>query len=736
MLVGWITALASVLLFAAGLEAFYFLRVTGRRRMWLPVVVATPLAGLHLGLTALRLVEGQVVQGADYAGESAALLAGLFALVSITVVGREFRTLQRSWKRLEGSREQLHLSTDRLQTIFDNAPDAYFMYDEEGRLTDGNHAALQLVGYDRAELQGRSVMDVSILEPEDLERAAETLDLNLRGEPAGLREYRLRRKDGTIVPVEVHSFPVMIEGKRHVLVAARDLSERKRAEGLETSLGRMLEASPTEIYVFDAENLRFLQVNRGARNNLGYSLEELSGMTPLDLKPEFTEAQFRSTLEPLARAEVPIIQFHAVHHRKDGTLYPIEVHLHRTMMGETSVYQAFVLDISKRTQAYEQLRRSEARLLEAQRVAHLGHWEWIIAPNILEWSPETYRIVGLEQDDFDGSLERWLACVHPDDRELVLQQASDLVEYRSHANFDHRVVRPDGEVRYLQEDGEVVRDETDGSLRVIGTVFDITERKRAEQALEQLNRNLESRVQERTGEMEAAMKELESFSYAVSHDLRQPLRTLDGFVRIIEEDDGPNISKEGRGMLRRVIATADRMSGMIDSLLSLARTTRAELQRETVDLSKMARQIAAELHQTDPARQVRFEIEPNITADADATLVRVLLGNLLGNAWKFTAGGEEACIEFGLSDDHEDAVYVVRDNGVGFDMDHAGKLFGAFQRLHRDDEFDGTGIGLATAERIVGRHGGRIWGEGVSNEGAVFCFTLRPAVPAKLHASN
>ncbi|MBW3661043.1 MAG: hypothetical protein KY397_05345, partial [Gemmatimonadetes bacterium] len=246
------------------------------------------------------------------------------------------------------------------------------------------------------------------------------------------------------------------------------------------------------------------------------------------------------------------------------------------------------------------------------------------------------------------------------------------------------------------------------------------ERARAEAERVRLNRELEERVRE----LDAVNRELESFAYAVSHDLRAPLRSVAGFGEALEEDCADRLDEAGRDYLRRIRDAATRMGLLIDDLLGLSRITRAPLESEPVDLSLLARRIADDLELAEPGRTVEVVIEPGLRATGDPRLLDVALRNLLGNAWKYTRHAPRARIEFGSTlADGATALYV-RDNGAGFDMEYADKLFGAFQRLHGVDEYEGTGIGLATVQRIVHRHGGRVWAEGRVGEGAVFWFIL------------
>jgi signal transduction histidine kinase len=252
-------------------------------------------------------------------------------------------------------------------------------------------------------------------------------------------------------------------------------------------------------------------------------------------------------------------------------------------------------------------------------------------------------------------------------------------------------------------------------------------RRRAEEAEEQvraLNADLEQRVQERTAELEAANHELQSFCYSVSHDLRAPLRSMDGFCQVLAEDYGDRLDQDAMTSLQRVRAASQRMAQLIDDLLQLSRITRAEMSRELVDLSGAARQIAEGLKASEPERQVAFSITPGLEARGDARLLRMVLQQLLNNAWKFTSTHPIGHIAFGRTQHRGLDAFFVRDDGVGFDMAYTDKLFGPFQRLHGMTEFDGTGIGLATVQRIINRHGGNIWAEAEVDKGACFYFSL------------
>ena len=260
---------------------------------------------------------------------------------------------------------------------------------------------------------------------------------------------------------------------------------------------------------------------------------------------------------------------------------------------------------------------------------------------------------------------------------------------------------------------------------------EIKERERAENKVKELNADLERRVADRTRELEAANKELEAFSYSVSHDLRAPLRAMDGFCRALMEDHAGKLDSDGKHYLERVRAASQRMDQLVDGLLGLSRMARSEIRRTAVNLSALAEAIALELRQSDPGRRVEFVIAPALVANADANLLQIALQNLLGNAWKFTGKHWQARIEVGTMQHEGQTAYFVRDDGAGFDMAYAARLFRAFQRLHTPAQFEGTGIGLATLQRIIERHGGRIWAEAAVEKGATIYFTLGKSVESR-----
>jgi light-regulated signal transduction histidine kinase (bacteriophytochrome) len=272
---------------------------------------------------------------------------------------------------------------------------------------------------------------------------------------------------------------------------------------------------------------------------------------------------------------------------------------------------------------------------------------------------------------------------------------------------------PSGNMLTLLGSASPLRDEGGKVRGAVAAFLDITARKQIEVTLRQ-----------RTAELEASNKELESFSYSVSHDLRAPLRSITGFSNVLLEDYSKELDNEGKSYLKKISDSGELMGQLMDDLLKLSRVTRSDLTMEKLDLSDMARKIVGDLAKDEPTRNVKVTIAPNMTTEGDKNLLSLALQNLLGNAWKYSSKTAKPQIEMGITDHNGKQAYFVRDNGVGFDMAYANKLFQPFQRLHKATEFAGTGIGLASVQRIIRRHGGEVWAESRVGEGATFYFTL------------
>jgi len=480
--------------------------------------------------------------------------------------------------------------------------------------------------------------------------------------------------------------------------------------------------------------------NAGAARIKGYRADEIIGQHFSRFYPAEEVARGKPAMELETAATTGRFEDEGWRVRKDGSRFWANVIITalRDKAGALRGFAKITRDITARRQAEEEIRELNTGLERrvAERTAELQAANASLAD--FKAALDQHAIVAIT--DAAGTItyvNDKFCLISKYAREELLGQNHRLINSGHHPkDFFRTLWRTIGSGRVWN--GEIRNRAKDGSFYWMDTTIvpfldahgkpaqyiairtDITGRKQAAERIEQLNADLQNRA----GELEATNQELAAFSYSVSHDLRSPLRGIDGFSQALEEDYADKFDDTGRSHLARVRAAAQRMSGLIDDLLKLSKITRAELRRQPVDLSALARTVAAELHRREPARQVQWAIADGLAAEGDPSLLRVALDNLLGNAWKFAGKRPDARIEFGRGQRDGQTAFFVRDNGAGFDMAHAKKLFGAFQRLHTRAEFEGTGIGLATVQRIVHRHGGRVWAEGEVERGATFYFTL------------
>uniref|UniRef100_A0A831XN19 histidine kinase n=1 Tax=Geobacter metallireducens TaxID=28232 RepID=A0A831XN19_GEOME len=420
------------------------------------------------------------------------------------------------------------------------------------------------------------------------------------------------------------------------------------------------------------------------------------------------------------RRPVPLAEQRLI--RLDGTVVDVDViSIPFTYLGEPAV-QVVLRDISQRKLAEATIARARDFYVKLFDEFPLPVWR-ADASGYCNYHNRTWlSLTGRTFDEEAGT--GWVEALHPDDRARCLTLWQEAFTARRPLIVEYRLRRHDGSYRTIL-DCSTPYDDLDGEFAgFIGACVDITDRKNAEEEVRRLNAELEERVRERTVLLETANRELESFSYSVSHDLRAPLRHIDGFSAMLLEDCGDSLPETAVSYLERIKTASRRMGQLIDDLLDLSRVSRSAMRRESVDLSRMARELAREYEEANPARRVTFEIADGVVAVGDPTLLRVALHNLLDNAWKYSGKKDSARIRFGETVvDGERAIFV-SDDGAGFDMRYVNKLFGPFQRLHSADEFEGTGIGLATVQRIAQRHGGRAWAEGEEGKGATFYLAI------------
>jgi PAS domain S-box-containing protein len=558
--------------------------------------------------------------------------------------------------------------------------------------------------------------------------------------PGARSELPVVRKDGAEFWAEISVEPIAggMGEYTHYIWTLRDATERRQAALRSRLLSSIVESSEDAILAKNLDGI-VLSWNRGAERIYGYSAGEIIGRRVSVLMPASAPDDYLSILEDLKRGRT-MDHYEARRVRKDGreicvslTVSPI-----RDESGAVVGGSSVARDITGQKRAQEALRFNEERYRSLVAATTQTVWTTDARGDVVADSPQWRAFTGQSFEQIKG--RGWMDAVDPRDRERAGVEWSNAVQRASIYQAEYRVRRSDGQYRYMSAHAVPVV-EKDGAVREwIGTSADITEARLAEEEVRRLNAELESRVVERTAELQAANKELGAFAYSVSHDLRAPLRAVAGFTRILRDEYGAQLPEEALRYLEVVRSNAVQMGELIDGLLAFSRLGRQPLRKQLVEPSDLARQAWESMSAECAGRTVELVVEDLPPCEADPLLLKQVFVNLLSNALKYTRTREVARIELGswpagdweregavappLAVDRAEVVYMIRDNGVGFDMRYADKLFGVFQRLHRAEEFEGTGIGLANVQRVVHKHGGTVWAWGETGRGATFYFTL------------
>jgi PAS domain S-box-containing protein len=611
------------------------------------------------------------------------------------------------------------------QLMVESSPNALILVNKEGKIAFANQQTQKLFGYSRNELIGQNI---EILIPPRFAKGHPTQRNMFFSSPeprsmgAG-RDLFALRKDNTEFPVEIGLNPVVTVDGTLVLAAIIDITERKKFEEKQALYASIVNSSDDAIISKDLNGV-VTSWNKGAEKVFGYSPSEIIGKQISLLIPPRLRGEEIEILAKIKNGQ-NVDHYETERIRKDGqtiyaslTISPIK-DLYGNIIGASKIAR----DITEREVAEESLRKSlkevsdyKFALDEAAIVAITDQG------GIINHVNENFcKISKYSRAELLGKDHRIInSGYHPKEfvRDLWVTIANGKIwrgELKNRAK--------DGTYYWVDTTIVPFLNEVGKPYQYLAIRADITQRKKAEEEIKALNENLEQKIIERTAQLQFANQELESFSYSVAHDLRSPLRGMHGYATMLKEDYGVLLDDEGQRLLGELEYNAKKMGSLIDDLLTFSKLSRKEINKSLIDMNELVNGLLIEISKSQPNSAI-FKIEKLHPVTADAPLMKHVMTNLLSNAVKYSSKTEKPMIEIKSREENDMVIYSVKDNGVGFDMEFAGKLFGVFQRLHSDEEFEGTGVGLAIAQRIVNRHGGQIWAESTEGKGATFYFSL------------
>lgn len=680
------------------------------------------------------------------------LLGGITYLVSSS---------QATLKRVVTERTaDLAASEERYATALKMVNEGIWDWDLETRTGFASYNAFALLGYPEGRRDISLAMLRAHLHPDDFERIIADLQSRIESGESFNIEMHMRKLDGSWIYAMIRGRVVERDASglgRRLAGTILDITEQKQAEMIlregQSKFQALFENNHAAMLLIRPESGEIVDANPAACAFYGWSRSEMTGKLVSQINI-LSQDEVLTEMKRAVQVERRYFQFR--HRLANQEIRDVEVFSGPIEHNGKTLLYSIIHDVTVRKQAERALEESEERYRQLLLMAPVGIT--VYSDGCFRFiNPAGARLLGAESgEQLVGKtiedlvfperipetrlrMEKFMASkggvfkvenvfVRMDGSPIPVELVIAQMIYQGKPAFQIVISditerkKSEEKIQATQNELQRLLAEADRSRLVLLSV--IEDQKIAEEKLSRLNVELEQRVAERTAQLVAANRELEAFSYSVSHDLRAPLRGIDGWSQALLEDFGGQLEEKGQEYIERVRSETQRMGELIDDLLRLSRVTRVEMKRVDVVLSDVAQKIAARLQEENPQRQVAFHIQPGVCGQGDANLLEIVLTNLLSNAFKFTSKQAQARIEFGQEVHGSVPVYYVRDNGAGFDMNFAKNLFGAFQRMHKQTEFPGTGVGLATVQRIIHRHGGKVWVDAQKNQGATFYFTL------------
>jgi PAS domain S-box-containing protein len=634
----------------------------------------------------------------------------------------EIQSLSRDITQKKSAEQKLRESEELYKKLIAALPDMVVITDNYSNIIYINDIGLKLLGIKSFEnLKEKSIF--SIISSSDRERAI----LNAKkmfDHPVGPREYFFIGSGNKPIPVELHGEVLRNEDNSPygIIYVCRNIFERKKSEEkLKESQEKysMIINNTRDIIYSYLPDGSFAFISEGVRQ-YGWKPEEVLSKNIMDFihaddlndaKEAFNKTLVEGLHEPFqCRLKT----------KKGGYEWVEESSEPVIIDGKLVQVNGVIRNISERKSIEAELRKSEEKYRGIFENIQDVYYETNLEGLLLEMSPSIYRLAGFKREDLIGKSIIELYDLSESRTELI----KTLTEKESITDYEVNIKNIKGEVINCSLNSILKLDEKGKPQKIIGSIRDISERKKSEKEIKKLYSNLEKIVSERTKQLELSNNELEAFSYSVSHDLRAPLRSISGFSQALLEDYYENLEGQAKDYLNRIVSSCSQMTQLIDDLLNLSRISRWTINSENVNLSVIANEIINEFKTQQPDKSVNISISDKLVVSGDKQLLKIVVQNLLENAWKYSSKNDSPKIEFGKHKEEGKEVFFVKDNGVGFDMKYSGKLFGVFQRLHSTKEFPGSGVGLSTVQRIVQRHNGQIWADAKVNEGATFFFTI------------